>query len=163
MTARADVSRLLEQLYDAIDRPNINRTEIRELTDDLSTLCMVQAEPTVNDILVEMSDIGMTLQQAKIVELLARQPGKTYTAEAVLRAITVPGRDPPGINVIRVLVYRIRQKLAAHKKPYHVESIWGVGYRVHKLSTGERRHDTNGGRKTCGNPNKYEALDALVA
>lgn len=136
-SAPADAHRLIEQLYDCLDKPDLNRARdsMRELTDELSTLCMVRMEPEVSDIITSMMVRKLACQQAKLIELLLSRPGRAFSFAQCLEAINFSGHDSEELrsiprNRLRVVVSQTRTKLQKGRIPYWIEAVWGLGYRI---------------------------------
>lgn len=81
------------------------------------------------------ADLGLTLAEAALVELLVKRKGRVVTVEALgLEASHLPGCDPDAdsqlSDLVKVRMCVIRRKLSARAIAVEIETIWGVGYRL---------------------------------
>ena len=79
-----------------------------------------------------VSAAGIALELAKkeyqIIEILSQNCGQVFDKERIYEKIW--GYDARGdSSVIAEHVRRIRAKLAKHGEEYHMETVWGMGYR----------------------------------
>ncbi len=152
MDARADVSQLLERLYDLIDRPDLNRCRdgFRELTDEISTLCMVQAIPDVPEFTAKLYDMGLSRQEIILVEFMFKRKGRVISREALRGATTL--NDAASKQFVSVIVSNVRKRLVAHDAPFRIETVVGYGYRL---------MDGPGKRPGTGHGRAYREYDVL--
>lgn len=143
VSAREQVHRLFEQLYNAIDKPVLQRDTIRELTDEISTLTMIRLEPAVDEFLVELSGQKFSRQEGKLIEYLYRRMGQTISKQTLMNVITSPESTE---KLVQVLICHIRKALVRLNKPYHIQTVWGLGYRMYPLKPGDRRQTLDGER-----------------
>jgi len=68
--------------------------------------------------------IALSASEEKMMTLLLRDRGRVVTAQALLDAL---GNECGGSNVLQVLIYRLRRKLAFDGKS-RIRSVRGVGY-----------------------------------
>lgn len=130
MDRAADAHRLIEQLYDELDKRNLNRDTIRELTDEISTMVMIQAEPEVD---MSLRDIGFSPAESEIVNFMRCRLGKVVRKDVLANCYKRNNprgeRDDPD-NCIGVHVCKIRKKLKQTELPYRIETIRPSGYRM---------------------------------
>lgn len=157
-SAPADVHRLLEQLYDKLDLPDLNRARdsMRELTDEISTLCMVHVLPEISDVVTYFMERGIACQHAKLMELLLSRPGKAFSFAQCLSAIDVSGHKPrsPSANRLRVCISQCRTKIQKKNIPYWIECVWGQGYRVVPRDLSKVPANGIGGRQSNAKPQR---------
>lgn len=124
-SAVADVHRLFEQMYDLIDKPDLNRCRegFRELTDEISTLCMVQAQPG-RDLL--WNGVYFSPKRRRLVEALFAKLGRVVTKETLYELLCDANGKGPQLKTLDVHVCRIRDVLKA--TPYRVQTSFGYGY-----------------------------------
>lgn len=78
------------------------------------------------------SEIELTHIEFEILQLLARNPGKVFSKEAIYDAIW---NEPYGgdYNVVMSHIRNIRGKIEDNpKKPFYIQTAWGIGYRFNK-------------------------------
>ena len=79
------------------------------------------------DVTVAGRRVSLTYKEFKLLELLASNPGRVYTREALLSQVW--GYDYlGGTRTVDVHVRRLRSKVEAPGRSF-VETIWNVGYR----------------------------------
>lgn len=80
---------------------------------------------TVSD---ENGMIAFAKKEFEIIELLSLNSGQIFDKERIYERIW--GYDAEGdSSVIAEHVRRIRAKLAASQEAYHIETVWGMGYK----------------------------------
>ena len=79
---------------------------------------------------VDGEDVRLTPIEYRILELLARNRHKVFSADAIYR--NVWNEDTVvGDNTIAVHVRHIREKIEINpKEPKYLKVVWGIGYRV---------------------------------
>jgi DNA-binding response OmpR family regulator len=72
--------------------------------------------------------LDLTTMEYQLLELFARNPGKTYTRDEILNELR--GIDAQLFSrSVDILVSRLRQKLAdTSKQPRFIKTVWGTGY-----------------------------------
>lgn len=160
-SAPADAQRLLERMYDALDRPKLDRRELRECTDEIATLTMVRVEPEVSDVVVSFMDRSMRGQGAKLIALLLSKPGKTFSTDQCHSVLDVDGKHYASINRLRVVVSQTRTKLQRERIPYWIESVWGLGYRVVPRDVTRPASNGNGGRMCFSRQRSWAELEKV--
>ncbi len=72
--------------------------------------------------------VGLAKKEFEIVELLSQNPGQVFDKERIYEKIW--GFDAEGDSqVIGEHIRRIRTKLAKYNEEYHLETVWGMGYK----------------------------------
>src|SRR5215471_10045590 len=71
----------------------------------------------------------LTAREFSILETLMRQPGAVVSREEILEQAWGE-REEPMSNTIDVLVARLRRKIDSPKRPSHIETVRGMGYRL---------------------------------
>ncbi len=79
---------------------------------------------------VDGENVKLTKSEYKILELLARNRGKVFSAEDIYK--NVWNEDTVvGDNTIAVHVRHIREKIEINpKEPKYLKVVWGIGYKV---------------------------------
>lgn len=79
-------------------------------------------------VFIEEKEYNLTAKEFDLLELLASNPGKVYSREALLD--TIWGFDYPGdVRTVDVHVRRLREKIEKNpSEPKFIHTKWGVGY-----------------------------------
>ncbi len=89
-------------------------------------LCVNTDNKTVK---VDGEDIRLTPIEYKILELLARNRGRVFSAEDIYR--NVWNDEAVGDNTIAVHIRHIREKIEINpKEPKYLKVVWGIGYKI---------------------------------
>lgn len=80
------------------------------------------------------ANIELTPTEFAIIKLFIENPGKAFSRDEILN--TIWGYDFVGDSkIVDVNIRRIRSKIEDDsKKPFFIETVWGVGYRWRKKS-----------------------------
>jgi len=90
-------------------------------------LCINTENKTVK---VDGEDVRLTPIEYRILELLARNRGKVFSAEAIYRNVWKED-TAVGDNTIAVHVRHIREKIEINpKEPRYLKVVWGIGYKM---------------------------------
>jgi DNA-binding response OmpR family regulator len=104
----------------------------RATGDELSVLH--NGDLTVNLItrVVQRGDelVELTNREFNLLELLMRSLGRVYTRTQIIEHVWGYDFDPQ-TNLVDVYIRRVRKKLGEDQKPL-IETVRGVGYRMHK-------------------------------
>ena len=77
---------------------------------------------------VEEAALSFAKKEFEIIELLSTNPGQVFDKERIYERLW--GYDAEGdSSVVAEHVRRIRSKLKAVGEEYHVETVWGMGYK----------------------------------
>ena len=72
--------------------------------------------------------LSFAKKEFEIIELLSMNPGQVFDKERIYERLW--GYDAEGdSSVVAEHVRRIRAKLKAVGEEYHVETVWGMGYK----------------------------------
>ncbi|MCQ2539765.1 MAG: response regulator transcription factor [Acetatifactor sp.] len=73
-------------------------------------------------------EIGLTVKEFEVLELLMLNPNKVYSRESLLQLVW--GSDYPGdVRTVDVHIRRLREKIESNpSEPKFVHTKWGVGY-----------------------------------
>lgn len=102
---------------------------VEYLLDCIDVLLSVDAPPENQELI---TSLGLTGQQGRIFLSLAQSVGKIVTKNAIYDAMFFdrPVGDWPDLKIVDVQICKLRQKLPPK---YRIETIWGVGYRLHEV------------------------------
>ena len=90
-------------------------------------LCVNTENKTVQ---VDGEDVRLTPIEYRILELLARNRGKVFSADDIYRNVWNE-ETVVGDNTIAVHVRHIREKIEINpKEPRYLKVVWGIGYRI---------------------------------
>lgn len=79
-------------------------------------------------VFIDNTEITLTAKEYDVLELLALNPGKVYSRDALLDLVW--GKDYPGdVRTVDVHIRRLREKIEnSPSEPEFVHTKWGVGY-----------------------------------
>lgn len=90
-------------------------------------LCINTEEKTVK---VDGEQIRLTSTEYKILELLAKNRGRVFSADDIYRSVWKED-NIVGDNTIAVHVRHIREKIEINpKEPRYLKVVWGIGYKI---------------------------------
>lgn len=93
-------------------------------------------------VMVDGEEIDFAKKEFQIIELLSLNCGQVFDKERIYEKIW--GYDAKGdSSVIAEHVRRVRAKLSAHGEEYHLETVWGMGYKWVQHEKGIRRIQKN--------------------
>ena len=73
--------------------------------------------------------VPVTTLEFELLHFLARQPGRVFSRDALIRHVWGGGRVVDG-RAVDNLISRLRQKLEPDPaRPVHLQTVWGAGYR----------------------------------
>ncbi|MBE6897270.1 MAG: response regulator transcription factor, partial [Ruminococcaceae bacterium] len=94
---------------------------------NIDGLCINTENKTVS---VDGEDVRLTPIEYRILELLARNRGKVFSADDIYRNVWNE-ETVVGDNTIAVHVRHIREKIEINpKEPRYLKVVWGIGYRI---------------------------------
>lgn len=118
------VARVKSQLRRYTTLGSIERQNVEIVIDGL---CINTESRTVK---VDGEDVRLTRLEYKILELLAKNRGKVYSAEDIYSNVWNE-ESVVGDNTIAVHVRHIREKIEINpKEPRYLKVVWGVGYKI---------------------------------
>ncbi len=83
---------------------------------------------TAKSAAVKGRTIAFTKKEFELLELLSLNAGMVFDKEKIYERVW--GYDAEGDSaVVAEYVRRIRAKLAEHGEEYHIETVWGMGYK----------------------------------
>ena len=88
----------------------------------------ITVDYTAKTVSAENTVIDLAKKEYQIIELLSINCGQVFDKERIYEKIW--GYDAEGdSSVIAEHIRRIRAKLSKHGEEYHVETVWGMGYK----------------------------------
>lgn len=94
------------------------KIELPGLTIDLETYT----------VLIDGNPVELTRRETQVLYFLASHPGRVFTREYLLQEIW--GFDyPGGTRTVDVHINRLRDKAERPDLPWHIRTVWGVGYK----------------------------------
>ena len=79
---------------------------------------------------VDGEDVRLTPIEYKILELLARNRGRVFSADEIYSRVW-NGDSVVGDNTIAVHIRHIREKIEINpKEPRYLKVVWGIGYKI---------------------------------
>lgn len=76
------------------------------------------------------NEVKLTQREFDILEYLMRHHGQAVTKDAILRGVWEFDFDG-STNIVQVYVTRLRRKLGEGNEHEHIQTVHGVGYRLH--------------------------------
>ncbi len=93
----------------------------------------IELNEDTKEVLVDGEQVKMTPMEFKILALLMRSPGRVFSAEEIYERVW----NERAINTDTVMVHvrKIREKIEYNpKEPKYLKVVWGVGYKIEKIS-----------------------------
>ena len=93
----------------------------------------IELNEDTKEVLVDGEPVKMTPMEFKILALLMRSPGRVFSAEEIYERVW----NERAINTDTVMVHvrKIREKIEYNpKEPKYFKVVWGVGYKIEKIS-----------------------------
>lgn len=141
-TSRGDTQqsalRVLSDMRATLDNPRLKeparREKLHELTDQLETLARALLEATVPT--ETWAPYKLSCLQARLGVVLHGKLGYAVTTDTIMDALYFD-RNPdevPDRKIVQVTACNMRKKLAKHNAPFRIETVWGVGLRLVRVS-----------------------------
>ena len=107
------------------------RTRIQQ-GDDIIRVGDLVINPSTYEVVLRGRRVTLRFKEYEVLRLLATNPGRVYTRDALLS--TIWGYDYfGGTRTVDVHIRRLRSKIEDAEHPY-IETIWNVGYRFRDVS-----------------------------
>ena len=93
----------------------------------------IELNEDTKEVLVDGEAVKMTPMEFKILSLLMRNPGRVFSADEIYERIW----NERAINTDTIMVHvrKIREKIEYNpKEPKYLKVVWGVGYKIEKIS-----------------------------
>jgi DNA-binding response OmpR family regulator len=100
--------------------------------------------PSTFEVFYGVHQIHTTPKEYALLELFLRHPTQVFSIDAIIEDIW-SFEDPPGSDAVRTHIKGLRQKLKAGGAPKNfVETVYGLGYRLHSLELVKPQTETRG-------------------
>ena len=88
-------------------------------------------DPDRRELRADGEVVRLTATEAKIVDLLMRNPGRVFPAEEIYRRVWDEEAAYACENTVMVHIRRIREKIELNpKEPDYIKVVWGIGYKM---------------------------------
>jgi DNA-binding response OmpR family regulator len=122
----------------------MRRSSSRELEDPCLRVGPVTFDREALRVSVEGRETHMTAKELAILELLMSNPGKLFSRERILSNVWGLNMDPL-TNVVDVYIGKLRKKIDPDGGESLIETVRGLGYRLHLPPGSGQRPDTRKG------------------
>ena len=102
-------------------------------SDTLYTIGGLEVNESTFEVRVDDTPVKMTPMEFKILLLLIKNPGRVFSADEIYERVW----NERAVNTETVMVHvrNIREKIEINpKEPKYLKVVWGVGYKIEKLS-----------------------------
>ena len=102
-------------------------------TDTIYTIGGLEVNENTFEVRVDDVPVKMTPMEFKILLLLIKNPGRVFSADEIYERVW----NERAVNTETVMVHvrNIREKIEINpKEPKYLKVVWGVGYKIEKLS-----------------------------
>lgn len=104
-----------------------------EMTENIHVIGGLEINEETVEVTVDGKQVKMTPIEYKILLLLAKNPGRVFSAEEIYERVWQ--EKAVGTDTVMVHVRNIREKIELDpKKPKYLKVVWGVGYKIEKQS-----------------------------
>lgn len=110
-----------------------NSTEVEAVNENIYTIGGLELNDDTKEVSVDGNPVRLTPIEFKILGLLIKNPGRVFPAEEIYERVW----NEAAINTDTVMVHvrNIREKIELDpKNPRYLKVVWGVGYKIEKLS-----------------------------
>lgn len=107
----------------------------RPLNEQANSNCLVVRELTLNmatrQVTIEGRAVSLTGKEFDILQLLAKSPGRVFSAAMIYEMIWQEPYFHTSSATIMTHIKKLRQKIEVDpKKPRYILTVWGVGYKI---------------------------------
>lgn len=98
--------------------------------DDVIEIGTLRIDTAAKTVTVDGEDVRLTAMEYKILELLAKNAGKVFSADEIYSYVW---NDAYAVsdNAIAVHIRHIREKIEINpKEPRYLKVVWGIGYKI---------------------------------
>ena len=102
-------------------------------TDNIYSIGGLEVNESTFEVKVDDNPVKMTPMEFKILLLLIKNPGRVFSADEIYERVW----NERAVNTETVMVHvrNIREKIESNpKEPKYLKVVWGVGYKIEKLS-----------------------------
>jgi DNA-binding response OmpR family regulator len=110
----------------------LRRTGVRPRSPDPVAIGELEVDLWAHEARIGGRAIDLTPTEFKVLETLARSPGRAFTREEILSRVFGPGYEGTD-RTIDVHVTNLRRKLEPSGRPRYVLTAHGVGYKLAKV------------------------------
>lgn len=110
-----------------------NSIEVEAVNENIYTIGGLELNDDTKEVSVDGNPVRLTPIEFKILGLLIKNPGRVFPAEEIYERVW----NEAAINTDTVMVHvrNIREKIELDpKNPRYLKVVWGVGYKIEKLS-----------------------------
>lgn len=91
----------------------------------------LQINTATHEVRIGGTEVRLTPTEFDILELLARNRGKVFSAEHIYENVWQEQYYRSGDNTVMVHIRKIREKIEENsRKPKYIKTVWGVGYKI---------------------------------
>ena len=104
-----------------------------ENADSVYTIGGLEVNETTFEVRVDGALVKMTPMEFRILLLLIKNPGRVFSADEIYERVW----NERAVNTETVMVHvrNIREKIEINPKvPKYLKVVWGVGYKIEKIS-----------------------------
>ena len=85
------------------------------------------------EVRVDGEPVKLTPMEFKILQLLMRNPGRVFSADEIYERVW--NEEAISTDTVMVHVRHIREKIEINpKEPKYLKVVWGIGYKIEKIS-----------------------------
>ena len=102
-------------------------------SDTVYTLGGLEVNESTFEVRVDDNPVKLTPMEFKILLLLIKNPGRVFSADEIYERVW----NERAVNTETVMVHvrNIREKIEINpREPKYLKVVWGVGYKIEKLS-----------------------------
>lgn len=110
-----------------------SKAEVEAVNENIYTIGGLELNDDTKEVSVDGNPVRLTPIEFKILGLLIKNPGRVFPAEEIYERVW----NEAAINTDTVMVHvrNIREKIELDpKNPRYLKVVWGVGYKIEKLS-----------------------------
>ena len=112
-------------------RKFLEKLKNHEKTANIHTIGGLEINEDAVEVSVDGEPVKMTPIEYKILLLLAKHPGRVFSAEEIYERVW--NERAVNTDTIMVHVRNIREKIEINpKEPKYLKVVWGVGYKIEK-------------------------------
>lgn len=100
-----------------------------EALDELELLCRAYMVPRLE---TEWDKYGLTKKECRVMDCLMARIGQVVTFGPIMDAVYFDSPEAAHDSILKVFISHIRKKMKASN--YIIETIWGQGYRLNKMT-----------------------------
>ena len=111
----------------------LNMVKKEEESENIVTVGGLELNNDTKELLVDGKSVKVTPSEFKILALLMKNPGRVFSSEEIYERVW--NEHAINTDTIMVHVRNIREKIEINpKEPKYLKVVWGVGYKIEKIS-----------------------------